>query len=604
MPLDARVVSLSELLQRYPVLDVPNYQRTFKWTPDFIEKFFDDILAGLDFASDGDGRGHFLGSIVVCKRDNDGGWDLVDGQQRLTALTIMLWKLACLSSKATYASGRLLIMSPGSETLTRLQHKKGNRDICSDRDAYFEVAARNEAEFTKYPGDDATSINKNHAWSEALSSSPIYKASATLGKVAKRAAAIVREARKCKNEAAAADHLFAKLSQGIKLISIETDQRKEGMRVFASLNAGGTKLEPWELIMSAFYTHGPKPEQQERTELVFEHDKHSIAKQLRKGDDDAGINNGLRTYWLATHRITRMDDLFNEFNEALAGAKDAAATHDFLLKEILLSVPVLKGFESASSTVEMPGKGRHSIDMSSVYPLTIAMKDRLSRCILLAAVHHLRRRDAMQHASEVMRRVSFALERARMQLIACKLRSNFVDKPYSDIAVAINSGKAGDSPDSIEDFVYKQLRLIDGLGDKEAFEFALKKINPLQNKDMANVFASRMQFALRNPSRPGNWYTNVPIEDDPDFGGVPALNITLKGMDDGDAQRIGFSSITRLAELTRSLGNLMATTTPEDGQPNMELELNRGVELSELDEKALASRRDEMAELACRVWSF
>lgn len=102
MPLDARVISLEQLLLKYPCLHVPNYQRAFKWNEEKITTTFQDILNGLDFTGQADIRGHFLGSVVVCKDVTNNKADLVDGQQRLTTLTIMLWKLSKTGGKANH----------------------------------------------------------------------------------------------------------------------------------------------------------------------------------------------------------------------------------------------------------------------------------------------------------------------------------------------------------------------------------------------------------------------------------------------------------------------------------------------------------------------
>lgn len=603
MPLNAKVHTLENLLGTYASLDVPNYQRSFKWKVKFVEKFFMDTLSGLNHASDGDGRGHFLGSIVVCNREEDKGWDLVDGQQRLTALTLLLWSFAKIGGKETFARARQIIMSPNGKS-ARIQHKPDNKNYCSDRDAYAELAGKVEPNYTRYEGDSNAVLEMNSHWKAALRSHRIFEVSALLDTMAKKECSMVKTKRGLKTAAQAADHIFDRLARDIRIICIETDQRKEGLRVFASLNAGGTKLEPWELIMSAFYTHGPSKQQQEATQLVFEHDRFSITKQLGTKDEDSGVNAGLRTYWLATRRIVSMDALFDEYNNELATAGDIAKTHTALLQEIMELVPILKGFADSSGEVYMPNCGNFPIDLRPTFPLFVALGDTLSRSVLLATINTLRKQGKLDEANDAVLKVSFAMERARMQTAACRLTANFIDTPFSNLAVAINAGKAGKTADSIEDFVYKALRNNDGFPDRTSFELALSKFNPLQSKDLANVFASRLQFALRNPKKPGFWYTNVPIKDDPDFGGVPVLNLKLKDLDESDARKLGFSSLARLTELYKSLGNLLATTTPADGAPDMSLELNKGVKPSEMDESALLDRRDQLAELACRIWSF
>lgn len=64
---------------------VPRYQREYSWTKGQWERLFDDLL-------DND-AGYFLGSIICINQSTDAldvqTLDLVDGQQRLTTLSIL-----------------------------------------------------------------------------------------------------------------------------------------------------------------------------------------------------------------------------------------------------------------------------------------------------------------------------------------------------------------------------------------------------------------------------------------------------------------------------------------------------------------------------------
>lgn len=61
---------------------IPIYQRAFTWGSEEIEQLIDDI-------ADFEGENYYLGSLIVSKRE-DGKFEVVDGQQRLTALYILL----------------------------------------------------------------------------------------------------------------------------------------------------------------------------------------------------------------------------------------------------------------------------------------------------------------------------------------------------------------------------------------------------------------------------------------------------------------------------------------------------------------------------------
>lgn len=80
---------------------VPDYQRPYAWTEKETGELLEDILAELDADSGRgeDGPTYFLGSIVLMKNEaKKPDSDIVDGQQRLTTLTMLLSVLRDLSS--------------------------------------------------------------------------------------------------------------------------------------------------------------------------------------------------------------------------------------------------------------------------------------------------------------------------------------------------------------------------------------------------------------------------------------------------------------------------------------------------------------------------
>lgn len=65
---------------------IPRYQRAYSWGDDQLEKLWDDLIE----AKENDPN-YFLGSVITAKsEDNTSYLDIVDGQQRLTTLTILL----------------------------------------------------------------------------------------------------------------------------------------------------------------------------------------------------------------------------------------------------------------------------------------------------------------------------------------------------------------------------------------------------------------------------------------------------------------------------------------------------------------------------------
>ena len=74
---------------------IPSYQRPYAWTIEEAGELFDDLYSFMN--QDGSGEKddpYFLGSIVLIKREGEPLSEVIDGQQRLTTLTILMAAVA------------------------------------------------------------------------------------------------------------------------------------------------------------------------------------------------------------------------------------------------------------------------------------------------------------------------------------------------------------------------------------------------------------------------------------------------------------------------------------------------------------------------------
>lgn len=73
------------------IFSIPRYQRPYSWTTEHAGDLLQDLLDALNAAGDVDSSNpYFLGSVVLIKKENSASAQVVDGQQRLTTLTILL----------------------------------------------------------------------------------------------------------------------------------------------------------------------------------------------------------------------------------------------------------------------------------------------------------------------------------------------------------------------------------------------------------------------------------------------------------------------------------------------------------------------------------
>ncbi len=95
-------LSLSKLFSSDYEFHIPPYQRPYAWTDKQVEQLFDDLHEFyLTTPKNSNGcvsEPYFLGSIILIKRKDGNIYDVVDGQQRLTTLTILIASLISVFS--------------------------------------------------------------------------------------------------------------------------------------------------------------------------------------------------------------------------------------------------------------------------------------------------------------------------------------------------------------------------------------------------------------------------------------------------------------------------------------------------------------------------
>jgi uncharacterized protein with ParB-like and HNH nuclease domain len=70
---------------------VPRYQREYSWSKEQVRELWDDIVTNIKVTGDlSEHEEYFIGAIVLVGNDKSIEFQIVDGQQRLTTITILL----------------------------------------------------------------------------------------------------------------------------------------------------------------------------------------------------------------------------------------------------------------------------------------------------------------------------------------------------------------------------------------------------------------------------------------------------------------------------------------------------------------------------------
>lgn len=135
--LTAKEQSLAKIFSDDYVFTIPGYQRPYAWGRDQAQELLDDLLGALAAAPVqlSDAAPYFLGSIVLIKAEATPEATVVDGQQRLTTLTLLLSAIRAMVSDdelqnditgCIYEKGNLV---KGTQARYRLLLRERDRDF-------------------------------------------------------------------------------------------------------------------------------------------------------------------------------------------------------------------------------------------------------------------------------------------------------------------------------------------------------------------------------------------------------------------------------------------------------------------------------------------
>ena len=83
---DAHTQGIGEFIQYRRFFRVPDHQRDFAWTDEEVEQFLNDVIEAIK----GTEQDYFLGLVVVVQPNQQNGpWEILDGQQRLATTTMV-----------------------------------------------------------------------------------------------------------------------------------------------------------------------------------------------------------------------------------------------------------------------------------------------------------------------------------------------------------------------------------------------------------------------------------------------------------------------------------------------------------------------------------
>lgn len=207
---------------------IPAYQRPYAWTDDQALELFDDLHSF--YLAEPEDDSYFLGSIVLIKAEGKPASEVIDGQQRLTTLTILLSVITSLLEGEVRSDFEGYIREPGRRS-QGISAKP--RLSLRDRDRQFFADYVQEFKFNELL---------------ALESAQLEEPQQNI----QRNARLLRDRllTAFSNDTDGLISFGAFLIQRCFLVVVSTPSKKSAFRVFSVLNSRGLDLLPTDIIKS------------------------------------------------------------------------------------------------------------------------------------------------------------------------------------------------------------------------------------------------------------------------------------------------------------------------------------------------------------------
>lgn len=296
---------------------VPRFQREYSWGEDEINELWKDLVSNISTKGDKlNNQEYFIGSLVLVGEDKSTEFMIVDGQQRLTTITILLSALV--------------------ESFKEIQQDelaKGLYSFIEGRDVsntqFFKLENENPKPFLQ---DSIQNINKVPAKPETQEESTILKTyqffqkrlhKNSLAKEFDKFWKISKEDETTK-QCAILEALRDQTLTFLKTIYITVGSEDEAYAIFETLNARGMSLSTVDLMKNEIFKV-----------LVDEHptDKakykwKTLHSTLAARDDRINIDIYVRHFWLSNYEFSTERKIYKSF-------KRKTNSNKIIIKEFL-----------------------------------------------------------------------------------------------------------------------------------------------------------------------------------------------------------------------------------------------------------------------------
>lgn len=533
---------------------VPAYQRSYAWETDHVEALLNDIKEAIDNKE----REYFLGSVVVTSADN-GRYEVVDGQQRLTTISLVI---AAIKEIFQRDDDHEVVVSVKSDFLASTDRRTKERE---PKLILNEVDNEIYQDLIESFGQVDEKKVRRQSHKRLLSA-------------AKRCEKYLSElCIKSKDSEEELHSWLDYIETSLKVIVVTAPDDSNAFVIFETLNDRGLELAISDLVKNyLFHKSGEKIEETKNRWL-------SMVSTLESASDDPLTVTYIRHFTMARYGLVRERDLFSLLKTKITSKKGSLKFSTELADTVRIYTALLNTdheyWSDFSSDVAYSVSTFNLLGMTQIRPLLLALLDKFPP----------------KKVSEAFRRLVSAA--VRYQMVG-GVGGGTLEKVYSDTAKAVTEEKIKTPTEVIQAFK--------NVPSDSAFLSAFS-IASISKQKIARYYLRELEIAQAgaNAETIPNYDTNsvnlehvLPLTPDP----IWENSFTQDEMRSYQ-RRIGNLAIMS-AKINSTIGNGCFEDKKEHYSDSAFKFTKSISETDSWNKNAIDDRQKQMAEIAVKHWSL
>ncbi|MBO2650489.1 DUF262 domain-containing protein [Shewanella algae] len=314
--------SINEILSVKRRYVIPRNQREFSWEKMQLDEFWDDVMRNIVYSqetSEFSFSEYFLGTIVLAGSESSSVLEVIDGQQRLSVITIALSIISRQLRAMGYESAANDIFN--DYIVTNVSSGKLSKD--SQRVAKLEKTNENDFFKLKFQAEKDYEPQVVYEEDEKL----LYAGKYIQRKLERGSACeLLKKKRKGvkyteEEYVSCLDAIQKMLTNYLTVVRISVGVEEDAYDIFEILNARGISLTSIDLIKNKILQYCT-----ETYPLDFAKKQWTdIDEELKQRNAKLTLVDYVRTYWLANNAYVGQDGLYRAFKKLIADTPESKA---------------------------------------------------------------------------------------------------------------------------------------------------------------------------------------------------------------------------------------------------------------------------------------